>query len=122
MCVLYKNNPVLNKLIENLFNSQQKFYHDFKQCIKDIVKAIETSKTKLRDMFELNNEYLNSNNNNRSLSSGNNQNLDEKLHKRFKEIFEVIYYLIDFFKTLNNVIKVHPKLTEYLFDTKFEKK
>ena len=41
LCVLYKNNPILEKLIENLFNSQKKYFNDFKLCIKDIVKVDE---------------------------------------------------------------------------------
>jgi activating signal cointegrator complex subunit 2 len=39
LCVLYKQNPVLNKLIENLFASQPNYYSDFKMCIKDIIKV-----------------------------------------------------------------------------------
>ncbi len=39
LCVLYKQNPVLNKLIENLFTSQPNYYDDFKMCIKDIIKV-----------------------------------------------------------------------------------
>ena len=115
LCVLYKNNPVLPRLVENLFSSQEKFYQDFKSCVKDIIKAIETSKKKLRDMFELGSEY-------RVTDPLKKRKDLESICANFKEIFEVIYYLIDFFKTLNNLLKVHPKLTEFLFEQKFEKK
>lgn len=39
LCVLYRNNPVLGKLIENLFSSQEKYYQDFKACVDDIIKV-----------------------------------------------------------------------------------
>lgn len=39
LCVLYNKNPVLSKLIENLFNAQKSYYEDFKLCLKDINKV-----------------------------------------------------------------------------------
>lgn len=39
LCVLYQNNPVLSKLIENLFNLQPNYFDDFRHCIKDIIKV-----------------------------------------------------------------------------------
>ncbi len=39
LCVLYKNNPVLVRLVENLFNTQEKYYQDFRSCVRDIIKV-----------------------------------------------------------------------------------
>lgn len=39
LCVLYKKNPVLDKIVENLFNTQKNYFEDFKMCIKDIIKV-----------------------------------------------------------------------------------
>ena len=116
LCVLYEHNPVLEKLVENLLDAasphREKFYESFERCVRDnILKAIETSKKKLEDMFELANVNI-----------VVRQRLSEKLQNRFKEIFELIYYLIDLFKTLNSVVNVHPKFIRLLFDVHFEKK
>jgi hypothetical protein len=81
-------------------------------------KAIETSKKKLRDIFELDAEYRVNN----TAALKKKSSLKELVQSRFKEIFEVVYYLIDFFKTLNNLLKVHPKLTEFVFDQKLDRK
>ncbi len=40
LCVLYKKNPVLVKMIDNLFKSQSSYFNDFKICIKDILSVI----------------------------------------------------------------------------------
>ena len=39
LCVLYKKNQILPKIIENIFNCQKKYFEDFKICIKDITKV-----------------------------------------------------------------------------------
>lgn len=39
MCALYHNNPLLIKLVENLFALQPNYYKDFKKCIPDMVKV-----------------------------------------------------------------------------------
>jgi len=39
LCVLYKKNPVLVKMIENLFRTQSNYFNDFKMCIKDILSV-----------------------------------------------------------------------------------
>ena len=44
LCVLYNKNPVLSKLIENLFNAQKSYYEDFKLCLKDITKVFKIVK------------------------------------------------------------------------------
>lgn len=36
LCVLYKKNPVLPKMIENLFKNQENYFSDFKICVNDI--------------------------------------------------------------------------------------
>lgn len=115
LCVLYKNNPVLEKLIENLFNSQKNYFDDFKHCIKDIIKAIETSKKKLRSIFDLDSIYEFIQNN-----STKEKDINNKIKKNLKEILEIIYYLTDFVRTLIDLISIQTKLAEYLFDQKFE--
>jgi hypothetical protein len=80
-------------------------------------KAIETSKKKLREIFELESEYSAIG----KATQKKKSSLVDTVKSQFKEIFEVIYYLIDFFKTLNNLLKVHPKLTEFVFDQKLDR-
>ncbi|CAF0807739.1 unnamed protein product [Brachionus calyciflorus] len=112
LCVLYQKNPVLNKIIENLFNSQSRYYDDFKACLKDIIKAIETSKKKLRTIFELDFMY--------SLSGSKSVSLSDKISKSLKEILEIVYYLTDFVQTLANLVSIQTNLAQFLFDQKFE--
>lgn len=40
LCVLYKKNQVLAKMIQNLFETQSKYFDDFKICLKDIISVI----------------------------------------------------------------------------------
>jgi activating signal cointegrator complex subunit 2 len=42
LCVLYKKNEILAKIIENLFTTQKKYFDDFKICVKDIIKVINS--------------------------------------------------------------------------------
>lgn len=104
LCALYQSNPVLSKLVDNLFTLQPNYYNDFKQCIGDMIKAIESSARKLRDLFGLD-EFSN----------------QSKLESRLGQIFEVVYYLKDFFLTLNSALVLHPKLASILFEQKFDK-
>lgn len=78
-------------------------------------KGIETSKRKLRSIFDLDSiyDYMQS-------TSKNENDLAEKIKKCSKEIYEIIYYLSDFVQTLIDLISVQPKLSEYLFEQKFE--
>lgn len=39
LCVLYKKNQLLPKMIDNLFKTQQKYYDDFKTSVKDILSV-----------------------------------------------------------------------------------
>ena len=57
LCVLYKENPVLSKIVQNLFSAQKNYFQDFKACMRDIMRAVETSKKKLRSIFELDGMY-----------------------------------------------------------------
>ena len=40
ICVLYKKNEIVSKMIENIFNLQKNYFNDFKRCVKDIVKVM----------------------------------------------------------------------------------
>ncbi|RNA20224.1 activating signal cointegrator 1 complex subunit 2 isoform X1 [Brachionus plicatilis] len=113
LCILYEKNPVLNKIIQNLFSVQKNYYDDFKISIKDIIKAIETSRKSLHSIFELESKY----------DIGATKSLEfvaEKLPKNMKEILDIIYYLTDFARTLSNLISIQTNLAQYLFDQKFE--
>lgn len=48
--------------------------------------------------------------------------LFKMISKNFKEIFEIVYYLTDFFLTLNSALAIQTKLAEFLFEYKFEKR
>ena len=115
LCVLYKENAILTKIIQNLFNTEKKYFEDFKLCIRDIIKALETSKRKLRNIFELDSVYNFNDNFTNKIS-----NLNEKTKSNLKEIFEIIYYLTDFVITLNSLADFEPKICDYLFEEKFE--
>lgn len=39
ICVLFKKNEILAKMIGNLFKTQEKYFSDFKMCLKDINKV-----------------------------------------------------------------------------------
>ena len=43
ICVLYRKNEILPKMIGNLFKTQEKYFNDFKVCVKDIFKVIWNS-------------------------------------------------------------------------------
>jgi len=118
LCVLYKENPVLSKIVQNIFGAQKNYYKDFKICMRDIVKAVETSKKKLRNIFELDDIYSFDGNFSNKIS-----NLIGRTQKNIKEIFEIVYYLTDFVITLNDLIGFEPKMIcEILFEEKFEQK
>lgn len=115
LCILYEKNPLLNKIIENLFSVQKNFYEDFKISINEMIKAIETSKKNLNQIFELESRY-------EIGSVTPTELMGEKISKKMKEIIEIIYYLTDFARTLSNLISIQTNLSQYLFDKKFDKK
>ena len=115
LCVLYKENPILSKIIQNLFSTQKNYYQDFKLCIRDIIKAMESSKRKLRNIFELDSVYNFNDNFSNKIST-----LNDRTQSSLKDIFEIIYYLTDFVITLNDLISFETKICDYLFEEKFE--
>jgi activating signal cointegrator complex subunit 2 len=118
LCVLYKENPVLSKIVQNILGAQKNYYNDFKICMRDIVKAIESSKKKLRNIFELDGIYSFDGNFSNKIS-----NLITRTQKNVKEIFEIVYYLTDFVISLNNLIGFEPKIIcDILLEEKFEHK
>ena len=117
LCVLYKENPVLSKIVQNLFGAQKNYFQDFKACMRDIMRAVETSKKKLRSIFELDGMYNFNENFSNKISS-----LIASTQRNMKDIFEVFYYLTDFVITLNDLIGFEPKICDILFEEKFEHK
>lgn len=115
MCILYEKNPVLSKIIDNLFSVQINFHDDFKTSIRDMQKAIETSKKKLNSIFELETRY-------EIAVTKSIEFVSQKISQKMKEIIEIIYYLTDFARTLSNFIAIKTNLAQYLFDQKFELK
>ena len=81
------------------------------------MQAIDITKKKLRDTFDLDAMY-------RVDHSKNQQQKSSSLYQRIatnsREVFEYIYYLTDFVYTLNHLIDLQPKLADSLYDAKFE--
>ena len=81
------------------------------------IKAFETSKRKLRNLFDLGGIFDSS-------DSVINQFrvVNEKSLSNLKEIIESFYYLTDFSITLSNIISFIPKIAYFLIEQKFEQK
>jgi activating signal cointegrator complex subunit 2 len=115
ICVLYKHNSILSKMVNNLFDNQPKYFDDFNQCIKDITRAIEINKRTFQSIFELDPIYRFE-----AANSSSTTSLNDRIHLKLKEILETMYYLTDFTITLNDLIELVPNVTQLLYKQKFE--
>jgi activating signal cointegrator complex subunit 2 len=115
LCVLYRENPILEKIVQNLFSTQTRYFDDFKLCVRDIIKALESTKRKLRNIFELDSVYSLNENFANKISF-----LNERTRAHLKEIFEVVYYLSDLVQTLNDLVRFEARTCELLFEEKLE--
>ena len=126
MCVLYKRNAILKRMVDNLFNVQRKYAADFEASVHDMVQGMASIRRKLEDMFELSASdragaaAAAAAPNRRDESHAAVQARHQKLKAHFKDIFELVYYLTDMFITLNAFVRVETKLTQQLLDQRFE--
>ena len=115
LCVLYKKNQVLPKIIENLFNSQRNYFSDFRLCLRDLTRGFEIGRKKLDELFELDAIYKTSESYFKKQTL-----LKDRIKANLKKIMEIIYYLTDFAITLNDLISFQPQLAEILAEAKIE--
>jgi len=88
--------------------------------IVNIYKALDISKRKLRDLFDL--DHMDAVRQSSKLSINKNiqeKPLGEKLQAKKKELFENIYYISDSVITINDLVSIQSKLSEILFEKKF---
>ncbi len=114
ICVLYKKNEILPKMIGNLFNNQNRYFEDFKVCLKEITKAFQSAKNNLRKVFNLDRIYSN--------QEMTDSFIFESVREHARSIIDNIYYLSDFAITLTDLTRVEPKLYTYLHEERFEYK
>jgi activating signal cointegrator complex subunit 2 len=113
ICVLFKKNEVLPKMIGNIFKIQEKYYNDFKVCIKDIHKAFDVTRNQLTKLFDLDAVYL--------AAQKKQQSMSDLIKLNLKKIIETIYYLTDFSVSLNEFIAVMPiSIAELLHENELE--